>query len=580
MEISIGVLLSCEHRRSELRDERGAAERLHELGEDRHAPWTDVANVTLYVDLPRGDIHCNLAKDDSIRLFHDGSCSDRKFLADGRECGTISALLPQCRVCSIVDGNQEGIASSFCSIDLLLQTIAVCDESRCGDLPTADIEARERRQDCSPRNAEEDHEGDAEEEEGYPEGTDDAMETRDSRLEARDWCGRWSGHRYSFYYSGKTLLPPHPVYYPRTTSPPSPWIISSSNSGTCSLPSTRARTLFEVRNYPERIKELEAKSRQPNVWDDQKTANALFAELKSLKKLWGPTESLSADAQSLIDLLQHAEASDVSSLEAEAAALEKKWMELEPQLYLAGEFDHNNAYLSVSGGAGGTEAQDWAAMLLRMYLRYCERQGWKTLLLEKTDGAEAGIKSATVFVEGERAYGYLKCEKGTHRLVRLSPFNAKNLRQTSFALVEVLPEIKDTGEIQIDPGELRIDTYRSGGAGGQHVNKTESAVRITHRPTGIVVSCQSERSQLQNRERAMQMLRSKLLERKRREEQERKAELKGATQSADFGQQIRSYVLHPYQMVKDLRTDHETSNTQGVLDGDLQPFIDAELKRQ
>lgn len=218
-------------------------------------------------------------------------------------------------------------------------------------------------------------------------------------------------------------------------------------------------------------------------------------------------------------------------------------------------------------------------MLLRMYLRYCEKQGWKTTLIEKTDGAEAGIKSATIFVEGDPAYGYMKCEKGTHRLVRLSPFNAKNLRQTSFALVEVLPEIANANEIPVDPKELRIDTFRSGGAGGQHVNKTESAVRITHIPTGIVVSCQSERSQIQNRERAMRMLQSRLLARKRAADQEKKMELKGASESADFGQQIRSYVLHPYQMVKDLRTSVETSNTQDVLDGNVQAFIDAELKR-
>lgn len=315
------------------------------------------------------------------------------------------------------------------------------------------------------------------------------------------------------------------------------------------------------------------------MWDDQKAANALFAELKSLKKLWEPIAGLHADVQSLIDLIAHAEPPDMPGLEAEAVIFEKRWRELEPQLYLSGEFDRCNAYLTVSGGAGGTEAQDWAAMLLRMYLRYCERQGWKTTLIEKTDGAEAGIKSATIFVEGDPAYGNLKCEKGTHRLVRLSPFNAKNLRQTSFALVEALPEIKDASEVPLDPKELRVDTYRSGGAGGQHVNKTESAIRITHLPTNIVVSCQSERSQIQNRERAMQMMRSKLLEKKRAEDQEKKSELKGAKQSADFGQQIRSYVLHPYQMVKDLRTDVETSNTQGVLDGDIQEFIDAELKR-
>lgn len=282
----------------------------------------------------------------------------------------------------------------------------------------------------------------------------------------------------------------------------------------------------------------------------------------------------------LQELAPHAEPSDLPSLMEEAAALERKWKDVEVQLYLGGEFDLGNCYMTVSGGAGGTEAQDWASMLMRMYLRYCERQGWETKILEKTDGQEAGIKTATIHVTGEMAYGNLKCEKGTHRLVRLSPFNAKSLRQTSFALVEVLPEIEETAEIEINPNDLRIDTYRSGGAGGQNVNKVESAIRVTHLPTNIVVACQTERSQLQNRQQAMNMLRAKLLERKRKEELEQKKELKGATQSADFGQQIRSYVLHPYQMVKDLRTDVETSDTAGVLDGNIQQFIDAELKRE
>mgnify|MGYP002640304302 CR=1 FL=1 len=267
-------------------------------------------------------------------------------------------------------------------------------------------------------------------------------------------------------------------------------------------------------------------------------------------------------------------------MEVEYVKLEKQWQTVETQLYLSGEFDAGNCYLTISSGAGGTEAQDWAAMLVRMYLRYCERQEWSTEIVEKTDGQEVGVKSATIYIQGEMAYGLLKCERGTHRLVRLSPFNAKNLRQTSFALIEVLPEITDSDEVEIDEKDLRIDTYRSSGAGGQHVNKTDSAVRITHIPTNIVVTCQSDRSQQRNRQQAMNMLRAKLLERKHEEGAKEKDSLKSANKSADFGQQIRSYVLHPYQMVKDLRTNVETSDTEGVLDGSLQEFIDAELKRE
>ncbi|MEK7563311.1 MAG: peptide chain release factor 2 [Patescibacteria group bacterium] len=338
------------------------------------------------------------------------------------------------------------------------------------------------------------------------------------------------------------------------------------------------RTLFEARGVPRKIDDLQKRSEDPGIWSDQKAANKLFGELRTLKKTWEPVTTMLLEVQDLLELTAQAEEKDLPDLEKEYAKLHKQWKDVETQLYLSGEFDTAHCYLTVSGGAGGTEAQDWASMLLRMYLRYCERQGWKTELIDKTDGQEAGIKTATIYVEGPMAYGNLKCERGTHRLVRLSPFNAKSLRQTSFALVEVLPEIEET-EVTINPNELRVDTFRSGGAGGQNVNKVETAIRITHLPTNIVVACQTERSQLQNRTRAMALLRAKLLEKQQAADLATKKELKGATQSADFGQQIRSYVLHPYQMVKDLRTDTETSDTQGVLDGDIQQFIDAELKR-
>lgn len=306
----------------------------------------------------------------------------------------------------------------------------------------------------------------------------------------------------------------------------------------------------------------------------------MFQKLRGLRKQWEPITELQVAVSDLREIAKESAPADLVDLEKEYAGLGARWSTAERVLYLGGKYDLGNAYVTISGGAGGTEAQDWAGMLARMYLRYAERKEWKTETVERTDGQEAGIKSMTIHVAGDAAYGHLKCERGTHRLVRLSPFNAKNLRQTSFALVEVLPDMSGAAEIEVRQEDLRIDTYRSGGAGGQHVNKTDSAVRITHIPTNIVVACQNERSQLQNRERAMNMLKGKLLEKKQAEEDAEKKRLKGSNASADFGSQIRSYVLHPYQMVKDLRTNYETSDTAGVLDGDLDLLIEAELKRE
>ena len=298
-----------------------------------------------------------------------------------------------------------------------------------------------------------------------------------------------------------------------------------------------------------------------------------------LEEKWQEIRQKNEDLKTLEGMIDKEKKEETTELEKETAALSELFQKAHVELVLNGKYDKNDALLVISAGTGGVDAQDWAEMLLRMYLRYIEKRGWKGDLTEKNAAAEAGIKSATVEVSGVMAYGFLKAEHGVHRLVRLSPFNAKNLRQTSFALVEVLPDMTDDSEITVDTKDLRIDTYRSGGAGGQHVNKTDSAVRMTHLPTGIVVACQNERSQLQNRERAMAMLKAKLLEKKETEEAAERSRLKGSNTSADFGSQIRSYVLHPYQMVKDLRTDVETSNTTGVLDGDLDMFIDAELKR-
>jgi peptide chain release factor 2 len=263
-------------------------------------------------------------------------------------------------------------------------------------------------------------------------------------------------------------------------------------------------------------------------------------------------------------------------IETIATAIQKR----EFYAMFSGKYDRHDALLAIHAGAGGTDSQDWAEMLERMYLRWAERNGYQTEVLDRSIGEEAGIKSVTISVEGKYAYGYLRSEKGVHRLVRLSPFDASHRRHTSFALVEVLPQVEDDKEIEINPNDLRIDTFRSAGAGGQNVQKNDTAVRITHLPTGIVVTCQNERSQVQNRENALRVLRARLLELKQREQEEQIAQLRGEFQKVEWGSQIRSYVLHPYQMVKDHRTGYETSNTTAVLDGELNDFMEAYLRSQ
>lgn len=293
-------------------------------------------------------------------------------------------------------------------------------------------------------------------------------------------------------------------------------------------------------------------------------------------------EELAKEQEDLSTLWQLAVEEDDPSLEPEiergVKALQARFAELELEILLSGPYDRNNAIMTMHAGAGGTEAQDWVSMLYRMYVRWGERHGYKVETLDLLPGEEAGIKSCTLSFAGENAYGYAKAEKGVHRLVRISPFDASGRRHTSFASVDVIPEVTDDTEITIDPEELRVDTYRSGGAGGQHVNKTDSAVRITHLATAIVVQCQSERSQIQNRAAAMRILMAKLLELKRKQQEEEISEIRGEQQEIAWGSQIRSYVFHPYSMVKDHRTNEETGNVNAVMDGEIDAFTAAYLQ--
>ncbi len=340
---------------------------------------------------------------------------------------------------------------------------------------------------------------------------------------------------------------------------------------------------FDLEGMNRQLNELHAEMGSPGFWDDVAHASKVNKQVSNLESKIAQHQALVRQHEDLSVMVELANEEEdeslVDEINAEVDELETKAKEMEINTLLSGEYDANNAILSLHAGAGGTEAQDWTRMLYRMFTRWAERHHFTVKVMDYLDGDEAGIKSVTFQVNGLNAYGYLKSEKGVHRLVRISPFDASARRHTSFASLEVLPELDEDIEVEINPEDLRIDTYRSSGAGGQHINKTDSAVRITHIPTGFVTSCQTERSQVQNRETAMRMLKSKLIELKEREAMEKLSDIKGELKKIEWGSQIRSYVFQPYTMVKDHRTLAETGNVSAVMDGDLDMFIYEYLKK-
>lgn len=337
--------------------------------------------------------------------------------------------------------------------------------------------------------------------------------------------------------------------------------------------------ILDLDGKAKRIKELEKQSSETDFWNDSQAAGKIMQELEELKKEAGEIvdiEKKLADVEELIKMSESEE--DSGEIKKEIEEIEKTINNLEFKTLFSGEYDRNDAILSIYSGAGGVDAQDWSEMLVRMYLKWAENNSYKAKVLDETRGQEAGIKNATIEMTGAYAYGKLRSESGVHRLVRLSPFNADNLRQTSFALVEILPVIEDVKEVEIKDADIKMDTFRSSGAGGQSVNKTSSAVRLTHIPTGIVVSCQNERSQMQNRQSAMKILRAKIHQKYLEEKEAEKKKIRGEQVSAEWGSQIRSYVIHPYKMVKDHRTKQETADVDSVFAGNLDDFQESYLK--